>query len=298
MDEYNDVLEYFSERLKMCLYRVPDCIKSVTTEIRVKVGEPVVIITTDSSYYLTDRGVTDNIKDGFIIERKEFNECIKRMCGYSFFAYENQINNGYITLKNGHRVGICGSFSNTGCISSCDYVFSLNVRISRYIKSFGKEIADRFWRERNHLLISGKPATGKTTLIRDIASCLSDKKVKVCVADERNEIAANCLGERGFSLGAYCDIISNCPKRTAAEIAIRSMSPDVLIFDEISFSDCDVLQKVANSGVTIIATFHSFTKSDNSYILNKLLDSGFHPTVLHLGEIGKMPDFDYSYAAC
>lgn len=298
MDEFNDILEYFSQAIKSRLYRVPDCIKSITTEIRVKVEQPVVIITKDSSYYLTDRGVTDNINDGMVIDRGEFNECIKLMCGYSFFAYENQINNGYITLRNGHRVGVCGAFSNTGNIASCDNIYSLNVRISRYIKSFGKEIADRFWRERNHMLISGKPATGKTTLIRDIASCLSDKKVKVCVADERNEIAANCFGKRGFSLGAYCDIISNCPKSTAAEIAIRSMSPDVIIFDEISFNDCEIMQKVANSGVTIIATFHCFYKSDNSFILNKLLKAGFHPTVLHLGAIGVMPDYDYSYADC
>ncbi len=296
MNEFEDVLQYFNDRIRGFLINIPDSVKFQITEIRVKVGQPITIITTTSSYYLLEHGLSKTPYHCAVVSRAEFNDCIKIMCNYSFCTYESEINNGYITLKNGHRVGICGSFSNGGVILSCDDITSFNMRISRYIKSFGDEIVDQFISDSNHLLISGKPSSGKTTLIRDIAASLSNRMIKVLVVDERNEIVSASVDRDGRSLGPFCDVISNCCKSKSAEIAIRTMSPDVIIFDEIGFNDCETMQKVANAGVIIIATFHSFSDGGNSFILNKMLEYGFCPTILHLNKIGQMPTFDYKYA--
>ena len=296
MLRFNEITEYFDFSLKSMLNSVPDKIKSTVTEIRVKVNQPIVIITLNERYFLSEYGLSKTAHNCINISRNEFNECVKKMCNYSFFTFENQINEGYLTLKNGHRVGVCGLFSNNGEIISCNDIYSLNIRIARHIKKFGKYIAENFINARNHLLITGKPLTGKTTLIRDIAYELSANKIKVLVSDERNEIAAGYNGNHQFSLGPFCDIISNCKKETAAEIGIRTMSPDVIIFDEIGFKDAETLKRLSNSGVYVIATFHSFDDSSKSYILNQLLDVGFSPTVIHLDEIGEAPRYDFTYA--
>ncbi|MBQ2815406.1 MAG: Flp pilus assembly complex ATPase component TadA [Clostridia bacterium] len=295
MLRFNEITEYFDFSLKSRLNSIPDKIKSTVTEIRVKVNQPIVIITLNDRYYLSEYGLSITAHNSINVSRDEFNECIKKMCNYSFFTFENQINEGYLTLKNGHRVGVCGSFSNNGEIISCNDIYSLNIRIARHIKTFGKYIAENFINTRNHLLISGKPLSGKTTLIRDIAYELSTNKIKVLVSDERNEIAAGYNGKYQFSLGPFCDVISNCKKEIAAEIGIRTMSPDVIIFDEIGFKDADILKRLSNSGVYVIATFHSFDDSSKSYILNQLLDVGFSPTVIHLDEIGEAPRYDFTY---
>ncbi len=296
MDEFKAIKEYFCDTVSECLVNVPESIKMKTIEIRAKVNQPVVIVTIDGRYYLTGSGVTEFLTNRCIFtDRNRFNDCIKRMCGYSFCTYENQINSGYITLKSGHRVGVCGSFSNKGVILSCNDIYSFNFRIARQIKSYGYDVAEKFMNEGNHLLLCGQPSCGKTTLIRDIARCLSDKKVKVCVVDERNEIAANYFGNTGFELGSFCDVISNCDKATSSEIALRTMSPDVIIFDEIGFRDCETMQKIANAGVKVIASFHSFSDTGNSYILEKLSKYGFFAVVLKMKEIGAMPIYDYSY---
>ena len=296
MLKFNEVIEYFDYNLQSLFNKIPSKIRPTVTEIRIKVNQPIVIITLNGRYYLSSCGLTDSLHNCYKISRNEFNECIKKMCNYSFFAFENQINEGYLTLKNGHRVGVCGYFSNNGEIISCNDIYSVNIRIARQIKSYGKYVADKFLIRRNHLLISGKPASGKTTLIRDIATELSANKVKVLISDERNEIAAGSNGKYEFSLGPFCDVISNCKKSVASEIAIRTMSPDVIIFDEIGLNDIETIKKLSNSGVYVIATFHSFNGDLNTYILNQILNAGFNPLIIHLDKPGQPPRYDYSYA--
>lgn len=296
MQRFNEVAEYFDISLKSKLNSIPNKIKSIVTEIRIKVNQPITIITLNDRYYLSDLGLSNIPHNCTSVGRNEFNECLKKMCNYSFFTFENQINEGYLTLKNGHRVGVCGLFSNNGEIISCNDIYSMNVRIARHIKTYGKYIAENFINSRNHLLITGKPASGKTTLLRDVASELSSNKIKVLVSDERNEIAAGYNGRYEFGLGPFCDVISNCKKHISAEIAIRTMSPDVIIFDEIGFNDVDILKKLSNSGVFVIATLHSFGDGSNSFILNQLSNVGFAPTIVHLDNIGDLPRYDYSYA--
>lgn len=296
MNEFNDVIQYFDDSTISCLMSVPESVKEKINEIRIKVDEPIVIITIDNSYYLSYNGVSDVLCNGLpIISRNKLNICIKKMCSYSFCSYETQINHGYITLKNGHRVGVSGAFSDTGAILSCDDIYSLNVRISRRVTSFGEKVAKQFLSNSGHLLICGPPSCGKTTLIRDVASSLSAKKVKLCIVDERNEIAANVNGKTGYRLGAFCDVISNCPKSRAAEIAVRTMSPDVIVFDEIGFNDCETLYRLSNAGVRIIATFHSFNDCGNSFILDSLHKYGFYATVAVLPSVGREPVYTMVY---
>ncbi len=57
---------------------------------------------------------------------------------------------------------------------------------------------------------------------------------KTCgVVDERGEIAAMYKGIPQNDIGPFTDVIDNIPKSDGINILIRSMSPEIIICDEI-----------------------------------------------------------------
>ena len=94
-----------------------------------------------------------------------------------------------------------------------------------------------------HTMIIGPPQTGKTTLLRDIARIISSgddngkfQASKVGIVDERSEIAGCVAGIPQMTFGPRLDVMDACPKAEGMMMMIRSMSPDVLIVDEIGRS--------------------------------------------------------------
>ena len=90
-------------------------------------------------------------------------------------------------------------------------------------------------------MIIGPPQTGKTTLLRDIARIISGGHTemdllqarKVGIIDERSEIAGCVAGVPQMTFGPRIDVLDACPKAEGMMMMIRSMSPDVLVVDEI-----------------------------------------------------------------
>jgi stage III sporulation protein AA len=96
------------------------------------------------------------------------------------------------------------------------------------------------------------------------------------VIDERSEIGACHFGIPQSDLGIRTDILDNCLKREGLIMAIRSLSPEVLICDEIGTKgDIDALMMAFNSGVNIITTIHGFTVEDlyKRKVFSDLLDN-------------------------
>lgn len=112
-------------------------------------------------------------------------------------------------------------------------------------------------------LIISPPGLGKTTLIRDIARQMSDgtggrRPVRVAIADERGEIAGCVLGIPTLNVGMRTDVMDGCPKRVSMELMARSMSPQVIITDELGHSgDMEAVRDVMRSGIQVIATVHA-----------------------------------------
>ena len=66
-----------------------------------------------------------------------------------------------------------------------------------------------------------------------------------------------------MNLGIRTDVLDNCLKREGMLMAIRSLSPDVLICDEIGTKeDIDALNTAFNSGVNIVVTVHGSSLGD------------------------------------
>ena len=157
-------------------------------------------------------------------------------------------------------------------IKTIKNISSLNIRISKEVIGCSKDVLKYIVSNniiKNTLIIS-PPKCGKTTILRDITRVLSSGSLKenltgkkVVVIDERSEIGASYNGIPQMNLGIRTDVLDNCLKREGMLMAIRSLSPDVLICDEIGTKeDIDALNTAFNSGVNIVVTVHGSSLGD------------------------------------
>ncbi len=173
----------------------------------------------------------------------------------SLHAAEGQLARGYLSAAGGVRVGVCGTAAGPDGLRS---VSSLSIRVPRAVPG----CADGIWDEVtaggfSSLLIAAPPGGGKTTLLRELVRKLSEDGLRVCVADERGELADAGDGEPGFDVGPCTDVMTGVPKARAALMLLRSMNPQVLAMDEITEEeDAAALLRAAGCGVTLLASVH------------------------------------------
>ncbi|MDY6011790.1 MAG: stage III sporulation protein AA [Clostridium sp.] len=231
-------------------------------EIRIKIEKPIILYTDRGEIILSNN-----------VTKEDFKFIIQRISNYSIYAYEEEIKQGFITLKGGHRVGIAGEcVMENNKIKTIKNISSLNIRISKEVIGCSKDVLKYIVSNniiKNTLIIS-PPKCGKTTILRDITRVLSSGSLKenltgkkVVVIDERSEIGASYNGIPQMNLGIRTDVLDNCLKREGMLMAIRSLSPDVLICDEIGTKeDIDALNTAFNSGVNIVVTVHGSSLGD------------------------------------
>lgn len=253
-------------------------IKSYTElqEIRIRADKPLIIQNGSKEIVMEYKPTMNDLKT-----------VLQRMSNYSIYAFDEEIKQGFITIKGGHRIGICGScIIENNKIKTIKSIASLNIRISREIIGCSNIVIPYIIQDNNviNTIIISPPKCGKTTLIRDIARNISDgmKNLyftgkKVCIIDERSEIAACFNGIPQLSVGSRTDVLDCCPKSEGIIMSIRSMSPDVIICDEIgSYNDVESIIMALNSGVNLITTIHGFGIEDlfKRDVFKDILDNG------------------------
>jgi stage III sporulation protein AA len=183
------------------------------------------------------------------------------MCEASVYAFIDEIRQGFLTLKGGHRVGITGRvIMDRGEISNITYISSLNIRVAKEIKGVADNIIDKI-KHHNTLIIS-PPNAGKTTLLRDITRLLG-QEAKVGLADERGEIAASLFGAPSYDIGQNTDCYDLCRKSVAVGMLVRAMSPEYVVVDEIATkADTKAIQDATSLGVHVIASSHGHDYDD------------------------------------
>lgn len=223
----------------------------------------------------------------YMISTQELLEILQRICDNSIYTYQNQICNGFITIKGGHRVGITGNVVlKEGQVQTISHIYSLNFRISRQVLNCSKDILPYILNVRENTIyntiILSPPGRGKTTLLRDIVRNISDgipeyhfKGIDVGLVDERGEIAAMYKGIPQNDVGMRTDILDNVSKDVGMRMLVRSMSPRVIVADEIGTKkDIEAINYAVTSGVKGIFTAHGSNLEDITLnpILNKLYE--------------------------
>ena len=229
------------------------------SEIRLRINRPVSVSCADQSLYITESGaLTSNLSGRLVTaERKDIDYSFNYICEYSVYARQSEIICGFVTLRGGHRVGICGTAVNRdGDILNVRDISSLNIRIAREHRGCAAGLYERIKHINGGILICGPPCSGKTTVLRDLARTLSYQS-RVSLIDERGELAAVCGGVYQNDIG-MCDVFDGYRKDAAIEQALRSMSPDIIICDELgSASDLAAAESAVNCGVSLIASAHA-----------------------------------------
>lgn len=231
-------------------------------EIRLRCGLPVSLCYNDGIRYTDRNGKTvKNPSEGIIATREHINDGVELITASSLYAVESRIQNGYITLKGGHRVGLCGRcVIKNGKIAFIEDISGLNYRLSRQIKGVADGVIDSITDGRHirNTLIIAPPNMGKTTLLRDVVRCISERGFKVSVVDERSEISGIYDGRIMYDLGPNTDVLDNSPKADGVMMMLRTMSPDVIATDEIGGEgDMRAILNAAVRGVGVITTVHA-----------------------------------------
>lgn len=274
------ITKYLSKKIASSVDALSEKEKDQIFEIRLKVNKPLVIRSSNGIKFISNSFelINQYTKSNIIVTENDLNESFEKICEYSVYSHQDEIKNGFITIKGGHRIGICGTaVMKDGVITSIKNISSLNIRISREIIGAADKILSKVSCNDKGFLIVGPPSSGKTTILRDIARQMSSIYQKcVVIVDERCELAATYNGVSYNNVG-LCDVLSGYPKGEGILQAIRTLSPEIIICDEIGGkNEAFAVKQGLNAGVSIISSIHA--SSLDSLLLRpqarELLDTG------------------------
>ncbi len=254
------------------------------TEIRLRVGRNILLVTSDVE-----------VEVDYIVNLKDLLDILVKVSKNSIYAIQNEINNGFVVINGGHRIGICGEVViENAKIKNIKNINSMNIRVARQLIGVADKVMPYIVNNGNvqNTIIISPPGCGKTTILRDIVRQISSgvkildfKGKNVGLVDERGEIAAVSLGIPNLDVGLRTDIMSNVPKSIGMQMLVRSMGIDVIATDEIGGKeDFEAIKYANSSGVNLVFTMHGNDISDvyKKEEIKKLLNDGIFSVAIIL----------------
>ncbi len=242
------MLDFLSPRLIKCVRHVN---LNLLYELRVRADKPLRANLGGAFVWLGEGGVS-SVNSALVPTRKEVEDTLFAACGYSVYSVENQLRQGFVTGKEGERVGVAGTYVYEGNrVLSVRDVTSLCIRVPHAVEGCAGEIfrlclADGL----KSVLILAPPGEGKTTILRDLCRLTCrERNCNALVCDERGELSA---GE----LGRTADIMRFADKLTAFTAGIRALRPDVIVTDELLPEDYAAVRRATESGIAVFASAH------------------------------------------
>ncbi|WP_251551328.1 stage III sporulation protein AA [Neobacillus muris] len=222
-------------------------------EIRIRIHRPIELSIKGTPCFLP-----------YIIQPEDAIHLLNKISHFSIYTLEEELKRGYITVSGGHRIGLAGKvILEEGRVKAIRDVSSFNIRIAREKIGSAQGIIPFIYNGTwQNTMVIGAPQTGKTTLLRDIARIISTggrniPACKVGIVDERSEIAGCVNGVPQLTFGHRLDVLDACPKAEGMMMMIRSMSPEVLIVDEIGrWEDTEAILEAVHAGIKLIMTTH------------------------------------------
>ncbi|MCD7863191.1 MAG: stage III sporulation protein AA [Lachnospiraceae bacterium] len=230
--------------------------KTRLQEIRIRTGAPLSLKYDGQERLLEDAKATP----------QDLSKIVQWLTGFGIHAYQQELRNGYFTVRGGHRVGVGGqaALDGEGLFLGFRHIQSLHIRIAHEIIGISDALLTGLYGDGRFLntLILAPPGMGKTTMLRDLVRNISDgnhfsQGLEVSLIDEREEIAALHQGRVSLNVGKRTDVIAGCKREQAMEMALRSLGPQVVAVDEIyGEKDLEALKRLYGCGIGLLATHH------------------------------------------
>ena len=196
----------------------------------------------------------------------------------ALYAHRDSIASGFISIGHGVRVGVSGHARYEGSrLVGLSEISSLLFRIPTGECAFADELYSVYLESCGGVLIYSPPGVGKTTALRSLAAKIGSGQSakRVCVIDERCE-----FDESDYS-SLEVDILKGYRRAEGIEIATRTLSPELIMIDEIGEGDAEQISRVIRCGIPIIATAHA----------SSLEELRARPTLAPLTAIGAFSTF-------
>ena len=232
-------------------------------EIRIHAGSNINLI--------TEAG---NVKTDITTDYDEVDEIVKGLCGLSLYSHFDTIKDGYISVGKGIRAGICGRAAcNKENIEGIYEINSVNIRIPHNCENASAKVYELLKSEDFGIsvLIYSSPGVGKTTVLKDLICKLSSLNKRISVIDTRDELSA-CM-----PYAENADFFISYPKGTAIMQSTKSMTPEIIICDELSsVNEANDVLYASHCGVKFVATAHAacFEDIKRKELLSRLISSG------------------------
>lgn len=275
-DLTREVFPVLPPNLRTLIAGVPAEILMHTEEIRLRQERPLLLTAAGDDIMLMEDGrVTRQTGFAYFTTASDIAKAAQLISGSSIYALEDEIRNGFITLRGGHRVGITGkAVLEGGRVRTIKNISGFNIRIAREISGAADKVMPYLFNRQTgvffHTLIISPPGCGKTTLLRDIIRNISngipELKIPgrtVGLVDERSEVAGCYQGVPQKDVGIRTDVLDACPKAEGMMMLLRAMAPKVIAADEIGRrEDVAAVEEALNAGVGVLTTAHGKDRED------------------------------------
>ena len=294
------VLRLLPPTIRRIMLRVPQQVAASLEEIRIRAGRPLELIGDGVRAFVSDEGTLPCAPDkAYIVGKDDCVQLLDLISNHSLYTLEEELRRGYVTVRGGHRVGLAGrAVLDKGTVSRIRDIACFNIRIARERLGCARKLAPLLAGAADagvlHTLIVSPPGYGKTTIARDLARLLSSgdawptqrSGLKVGIVDERSELAGCVDGIPCFDVGPRTDVLDACPKAEGMMMLIRSMSPELIVVDEIGReADADSIREAVLCGIRVVATAHGSSWHDIRArpVMQQLIDGGVFERIVVLG---------------
>ncbi len=250
MESWENAMQLLPPLLRQRGQALPEALRETAEELRLRLGQPPRVLTEQGEIPFPNCPP---------VTARQLRDVLELATGASVHTAEHSIRQGFVTVSGGLRIGLCGTVveEKTGGRGLRE-LSSMAIRLPRDVRGCGAAAFSKIWDLGfpSTLLLS-PPGGGKTTLLREWIRCLSERGVRVGLADARGEVAGVWRGRAQYDLGPCTDVLTGGEKAAGSIQLLRTMNPQVIAMDEITAkADVEAAEQIANCGVTVLATAH------------------------------------------